>query len=116
MLKSIITGKTNKFLQGPLTNISDLHEFDANIATGLPTRGKILNYRKSGIAFMNEIAVIPVYDWLYSKEGGVNSFANVHLEEMSPSHFIALLRKTRNRHDIPRLTEEEIKNRDNFVP
>lgn len=65
---------------------------------------------------MNEIAVIPIYDWLYCKEGSVENISNVHMEEMSPSHFIALLRKTRNRHDLPRLSEEDMETRDSHMP
>jgi hypothetical protein len=139
-----VVGNTNQFLQGPSTNRDDIIEFNASLATGLPTKTKILNYRKSGDAFINDLSVVPLYDWLYknnhqqpSNENLVNIdimsgqdintttptvnndadddddiMSTIQRQEIHPSHFVALLKKTRNRKDIAPLTAEEIRIRD----
>lgn len=113
-----IQGHSNRFLQGPLSDAKEITEFAASVESGLPTRGKLLNYRKSGDAFMNELSVIPMYDWMYGKDDKSEAIVardSVYQQTLTPSHFISLLKKTRNRADLPGLTDEERKIRDEHL-
>ena len=75
---------------------------------------------------MNELAVIPLYDWLYddkhafnevngsasSSPPDTNDLNQIYHDCLQPSHFVALLKKTPNRPDLKPLTAEEILIRD----
>lgn len=64
-----IQGKTNEFLQGPLTSPTAITSLNQEVQSGLPVQTQLINYRKSGAAFENKITIIPVYSWLSEQEG-----------------------------------------------
>jgi diguanylate cyclase (GGDEF)-like protein/PAS domain S-box-containing protein len=55
-------GRNCRFLQGPETNRSTVAEIRAAIENGLPIRRELLNYRKNGEAFWNELDIVPRMD------------------------------------------------------
>lgn len=59
-----IKGKTNRFLQGPLTDEEEIADLNRELQSGLAKKTSVINYRKSGRAFENNITIVPVYSWL----------------------------------------------------
>ncbi|MDY7097044.1 MAG: PAS domain-containing protein [Pseudomonadota bacterium] len=57
-----ITGETAAFLQGPLTDPEDADSIREVLRTGKEYRGKILNYRKNGNTFWNDLTITPRID------------------------------------------------------
>jgi 2,3-bisphosphoglycerate-dependent phosphoglycerate mutase len=124
-----VMGKTNAVLQGPLTNANDTDRLNEKLYTGLPSKGHAVNYRKSGVAFMNDFTVIPVYSWLNqppetastssssssileSQQGVGISSSSIPRQNLKPSYFVAKLEQTPDRYDLPGLSDEEIEQRD----
>jgi hypothetical protein len=81
-------------------------ELDERLQSGLPTKARLINYRKSGAAFVNELTIVPIYDW----HNGTNTQRCKY--DYGPTHFVARLDITPDRHDLTPLTEEEILMRD----
>jgi len=123
-----IVGKTNKFLQGSLTDPATIANLDEKLRTGLPARASVINYRKSGKAFENVFTIIPVYDWLKDEtddsshrskassldySGSDNSEYRQYSDLfMHPSHFVARLDHTPDLDYLPPLSQEELAKRD----
>ncbi|HEX2556243.1 MAG TPA: diguanylate cyclase [Microvirga sp.] len=59
---SEIVGANCRFLQGPETDRGVLEELKTAIATSCHFHGTLLNYRKDGSSFLNELTVSPVWD------------------------------------------------------
>ncbi len=57
-----ILGRDCRFLQGAHTNQETLQELRDSLATGGSTRVRLLNYRKDGGTFWNELSISPVTD------------------------------------------------------
>ena len=57
-----IVGRNCRFLQGPQTDRSVVAEIRVALRQGQPFRGQLLNYRKDGTPFWNELAISPVFD------------------------------------------------------
>ena len=57
-----LVGRACGFLRGPDTCPEVQQEMREAIAAGRPFRGDLLNYRKDGTAFWNEVTVLPVFD------------------------------------------------------
>ncbi len=57
-----ILGRNCRFLQGPATDRAAVARLRAAIAEGRPVRERLLNYRKDGQPFWNQIAISPVRD------------------------------------------------------
>lgn len=57
-----IVGRNCRFMQGPQTAPDDVKRFREGFATGRPFQVVIVNHRKSGEAFRNEVFVSPVRD------------------------------------------------------
>ncbi len=55
-----VVDKTCHFLQGPETDPATIAQIAATLAEGQPFHGEILNYRKSGEAFWNDLTISPV--------------------------------------------------------
>jgi putative two-component system response regulator len=55
-------GRNCRFLQGPDTDHAIVQEIRDAIAARRPFAGVILNYRKDGTPFVNELAINPVFD------------------------------------------------------
>ena len=66
-------GHNCRFLQGPGTDAGQVQHLQQEIAALRPVMVTILNYRKDGTAFWNEIAVNPVFD----TDGDLVSFVGV---------------------------------------
>jgi PAS domain S-box-containing protein len=63
-------GQNCRFLQGPATDPAVLEELRQAVRHGHPFHGTLLNYRKDGAAFWNELTVSPVFD----QEGNLMNF------------------------------------------
>jgi len=57
-----IIGQDCRFLQGPHTNDQTLQELRNTLKEGNSCRVRLLNYRKDGSTFWNELSVSPVFD------------------------------------------------------
>lgn len=66
-------GRNCRFLQGVDTDPIVVAEIGAAIAAGLPIRREILNYRKDGSPFWNDLTINPIYDAF----GNIESFVGV---------------------------------------
>ncbi|MEO8300042.1 MAG: PAS domain-containing protein, partial [Burkholderiales bacterium] len=55
-------GRTASMLQGAGTNPQQRQALRATIADAVPFQGELLNYRKDGSKFWNELSVTPVFD------------------------------------------------------
>lgn len=60
--KAEIYGKSCNVLQGPDTDPNTVAELKSRLDAGLPFNSEILNYRKDGTPFWNELAITPVFD------------------------------------------------------
>ncbi len=61
-----VIGRSCEFLQGPETNPGTVRKIRAALDAGEPFDGEILNYRKDGHPFWNELSIAPIHD----KNGG----------------------------------------------
>lgn len=57
-----ILGRDCRFLQGPKTNRQELQTLNRSLLQGKSDRVRVLNYRKDGSTFWNELSVSPVTD------------------------------------------------------
>lgn len=105
--KDDIIGKDNSFLQGPLSDKKAIRELNDKIQTGLPAKSEIINYRKSGAAFMNRFTVVPIYDWL--NKGNDSDQSNINA--LVPDHFVARLDITSDLIHLQPLTSEQMDKR-----
>lgn len=116
-----VRNQTSRVLQGPLTCQDTVNELNEKLRTGLPASAKVINYRKNGTAFENVFTVIPVYDWLREEQevtdnlgttreralrldysgSDVQDYRKYTEKFMHPSHFVARLDVTPDRHDLP---------------
>ncbi|OGB31587.1 MAG: hypothetical protein A3F78_06600 [Burkholderiales bacterium RIFCSPLOWO2_12_FULL_61_40] len=55
-------GQTCRFIQGPLTDAQTLASIRMAMTNGMAFSGDILNYRKDGTTFWNELNISPVFD------------------------------------------------------
>lgn len=55
-------GQTSKFIQGPLTDAQTLASIRMAMTNGMAFSGDILNYRKDGTTFWNDLSISPVFD------------------------------------------------------
>src|SRR3954453_23252973 len=55
-------GRNCRFLQGPATDRQTVAKLRAALDTGKDISATLLNYRKDGTAFWNQLAMSPVYD------------------------------------------------------
>ena len=113
-----IKGLDNGFLQGPLSDKKAISELNDKIQTGLPAKASIMNYRLSGVPFLNNFTIVPIYDWLHgdkqsdhSQTSKCNKGTGQVNRSLTPDHFVARLDVTANIPDLPGLTELEKKNR-----
>ncbi len=57
-----VFGQSCAMLQGPGTSPDTLHAMRTALDAGRPFQGELLNYRKDGTRFWNELTVVPVFD------------------------------------------------------
>jgi bisphosphoglycerate-dependent phosphoglycerate mutase family 1 len=114
-----IRGLTNRFLQGPLTDPKSKEKLNEALHSGLPASASLINYRKSGTAFLNEITVLPIHKKPENGELAAGatepSDSGTRTESAgtisAPTHYIAKLLVTPDLPDLPPLTEEEKRQR-----
>ncbi len=70
-------GRNCRFLQGPGTDQGVVAEIREALANGRSIRREVLNYRKNGEAFWNDLTIDPVRD----KAGKVTSFIGIQHDE-----------------------------------
>jgi PAS domain S-box-containing protein len=68
-----LIGKNCSLLQGPETNPETVDAIRSAIAARQPFHGEILNYRKDGSLFWNELSITPVFD----NKGHLSQFVGV---------------------------------------
>lgn len=68
-----IVGRNCRVLQGPLTDADTVAQIRQAVATGGSFQGEVLNYRKDGSSFWNELSIAPVLD----DSGRVTHFVGV---------------------------------------
>jgi PAS domain S-box-containing protein len=69
-------GRNCRFLQGPATDPAAVAEIRAALAERRPVTTTLLNYRRDGTAFWNQLAISPVFDG----EGELVSFVGVQTD------------------------------------
>jgi PAS domain S-box-containing protein len=69
-------GRNCRFLQGPATDPTRVAEIRAALAEQRPVTTTLLNYRKDGSAFWNQLSISPVFDG----EGRLVSFVGVQTD------------------------------------
>jgi two-component system, chemotaxis family, CheB/CheR fusion protein len=57
-----VIGRNCRFLQGEASDSETLDELREAIQAGKPFRGAVLNYRKDGTTFWNDLQIAPVFD------------------------------------------------------
>lgn len=55
-------GRNCRFLQGPATKPSSAALLGEAVTSGKPVKTRILNYRKDGSTFWNEVSLSPIFD------------------------------------------------------
>jgi diguanylate cyclase (GGDEF)-like protein/PAS domain S-box-containing protein len=70
-------GRNARFLQGPETNMVPVSDIANAIRLGLPIRRELLNYRKNGEAFWNELFMQPLTD----RHGAVMGFVAMQIDQ-----------------------------------
>lgn len=97
-----IVGRNCRVLQGPLTDADTVTQIRQAVARGGSFQGELLNYRKDGSSFWNELSVAPVLD----ESGCVTHFVGVTRdvtmrrsaqEQMAQLAFIDVLTQLPNR-------------------
>ena len=69
-------GRNCRFLQGPATDAAALDELRTALRAEEPVTTTLLNYRKDGTAFWNQLSITPVFDG----EGELVSFVGVQTD------------------------------------
>lgn len=57
-----VLGRNCSFLQGPATDPATIAKIRSAIHSGQPFEGELLNYRKDGVPFWNELSIAPILD------------------------------------------------------
>ncbi|MHB1814052.1 MAG: EAL domain-containing protein [Steroidobacteraceae bacterium] len=83
-----VLGRNCRFLQGPDTDPAAVARIRAALRSGEPVRCELLNYRKDGSPFWNQVAISPVRD----SDGRIIAFAGTLTD-------VTLRRKTQEAHD-----------------
>jgi len=71
-----VVGRNCRFLQGPATDAAALDEIRAALAEQRTITTTLLNYRKDGTAFWNQLSISPVFDG----DGALVSFVGVQTD------------------------------------
>ncbi|WP_162148860.1 EAL domain-containing protein [Arthrobacter sp. H20] len=69
-----VMGKNCQLLQGPGSDPETMRAMRAALTAGEAFRGEILNYRKDGSAFWNDLSIVPLHD----SGGRLTHFVSVH--------------------------------------
>jgi len=77
-----ILGRNCRFLQGPDTDPATIGRIGAAVAAQRPFRDVLLNYRRDGTPFWNELLINPVYD----AEGSLTHFVGIQTDVTARIH------------------------------
>jgi diguanylate cyclase (GGDEF)-like protein/PAS domain S-box-containing protein len=69
-------GRNCRFLQGADTNGADIADIGAAVRRGEAIRKEILNYRKDGSPFWNDVSISPIF----GADGAISSFVGVQTD------------------------------------
>ncbi|HYD99120.1 MAG TPA: PAS domain S-box protein [Alphaproteobacteria bacterium] len=69
-------GRNCRFLQGPHTDPESLQAIRDGLASARPFRAEVVNYRKDGAPFLNEMSISPVRD----RDGRITAYAGVLID------------------------------------
>jgi PAS domain S-box-containing protein len=95
---SEVIGRNPRFLQGPLTDPESIHKLHDAVHDGKSCRLELVNYRKDGTPFWNEVALDPIHDetgairhWVslktdVSKRKNIESELNKALENLEHAY------------------------------
>lgn len=72
-----IIGRNCRLLQGPATSKETVGKMRSALASGQQFHGEILNYRKDGSSFRNELSIVPIAD----SKGKVTQFVGILRDE-----------------------------------
>lgn len=61
-LSEVFNQSLSKFLQGEKTDKETVEEIRTNLAAGLPIETDILNYRKNGTEYWNDLKITPIFE------------------------------------------------------
>jgi two-component system, cell cycle sensor histidine kinase and response regulator CckA len=88
-----VLGRNCRFLQGPDTDRATVAAIRAALREGLPFLGDVLNYRKDGTPFWNELALSPVRD----EQGRLTHFIGIQTDATARIRAAAALRASEAR-------------------
>jgi PAS domain S-box-containing protein len=88
-----ILGRNCSFLQGPDTSQETILKMRAALNAGQPFEGEILNYRKDGSPFWNELTIAPIVD----PAGGAIRFVGIQRDVTERKRTTALLADSQRR-------------------
>ncbi|MDD1641886.1 MAG: PAS domain S-box protein [Methylococcaceae bacterium] len=88
-----ILGKTCRFLQGPLTDPSTVKAMSFALGNVTEFSGEVLNYRKDGTVFWNELMISPVRD----EQGQLTHFIGVSRDITERKRYEMLIRENEQR-------------------
>ncbi len=89
-----VVGRNCKFLQGPDTDPETIDKLGLALRTGKSFHGEILNYRKNGTSFWNDLNISPVHE----DEGTLSRFVGIQRDVTERRHTQELLRKSELHH------------------
>ncbi len=88
-----VLGRNCSFLQGPGTSRETILKMRAALDAGQPFEGEILNYRKDGAPFWNELTIAPIVD----PAGGPVRFVGIQRDVTERKRTTALLADSQRR-------------------
>jgi diguanylate cyclase (GGDEF)-like protein/PAS domain S-box-containing protein len=86
-----VLGRNCRFLQGPETDQDTVHAIGTALAAGGPFSGVLLNYRKNGEAFWNELSIAPLADAAGEIMGHIGAQRDVTERVLAQAHTTNLL-------------------------
>ena len=86
-------GRNCRFLQGPETDRSLVDEIRRSIAASETFHGALLNYRKDGVPFLNDLTITPMRD----ADGALLNFVAIQNDVTARERAEALVRESTRR-------------------
>ncbi|MCM3601267.1 PAS domain-containing protein [Robertmurraya korlensis] len=88
-----VIGRNCRFLQGPDTDVKTVHSLRKAIETGQSIRCEILNYRKTGEPFWNELSIDKVYVEEEDKSYFLGIQHNITLRKQAEKEYLLSLQR-----------------------
>jgi PAS domain S-box-containing protein len=93
-------GRNCRFLQGPGTDRKAVARIRSALAAGSDFAGTLLNYRKDGTSFVNELTISPVRD----QDGSISHFVGVQSDVTDRQRLEEQLRQSQKMEAVGQLT------------